>query len=376
MTSLARSTGDWAEVEKSVGDKIKAKAQANGRRVSATDVQQATRDSVRALMLIRAYRARGHLHANLDPLGLEPKPDQEELDPRTYGFADADYDRPIFIDHVLGLEFATLREILAICSRTYCQTLGVEFMHISDPAQKGWLQERIEGPDKEITFTREGKRAILNKLVEAEGFEKFCDVKFTGTKRFGLDGGESMIPALEQIIKRGGALGVKEIVLGMAHRGRLNVLAHVMAKPHRAIFHEFKGGSCDARRGRGLGRRQISPRRLVRPRVRRQQRCICRSPPTRRISRSSTRWCSARCAPSRISTAPRPRIARMVMPLLISRRRGLRRPGRDRRVLRPVGAARPPHRRLGAFHRQQPDRLHHLSALLRAPRPIRPTSPR
>ncbi len=89
-------------------------------------------------------------------------------------------------------------------------------MHISDPAQKAWIQERIEGRDKEITFTREGKRAILNKLVEAEGFEKFLDVKYTGTKRFGLDGGESMIPALEQIIKRGGALGVKEIVLGMA----------------------------------------------------------------------------------------------------------------------------------------------------------------
>src|SRR5215208_6599581 len=116
-------------------------------------------------------------------------------------------------------------------------------MHIPDPAQKGWIQERIEGPDKEITFTREGKRAILHKLVEAEGFEKFCDVKFTGTKRFGLDGAESMIPALEQIIKRGGALGVKEIVFGMAHRGRLNVLAQVMGKPHRAIFHEFKGGS-------------------------------------------------------------------------------------------------------------------------------------
>src|SRR6187401_1667673 len=116
-------------------------------------------------------------------------------------------------------------------------------MHISDPAEKAWIQERIEGPDKEISFTREGRRAILNKLIEVEGFEKFCDLKFTGTKRFGLDGAEAMIPALEQIIKRGGALGVKEIVLGMAHRGRLNVLAQVMAKPHRIIFHEFKGGS-------------------------------------------------------------------------------------------------------------------------------------
>src|SRR5438270_6107545 len=234
---------DWREAERAVGDKVKAKAQGKGVELSAAEVQQATRDSIHALMLIRAYRARGHFHAKLDPLGLEPRKNEEELDPRSYGFGDADMDRKIFLDRVLGLEFASVRQIIAILQRTYCQTLGVEFLHISDGAQKGWMQERIEGPDKEISFTREGKRAILNKLVEAEGFEKFCDLKFTGTKRFGLDGAESMIPALEQIIKRGGALGVKEVVLGMAHRGRLSVLAQVMGKPHRAIFHEFKGGS-------------------------------------------------------------------------------------------------------------------------------------
>jgi 2-oxoglutarate dehydrogenase E1 component len=234
---------DWTGIEKALGDKIAAKAQTKGVEIGSADVQQATRDSVRALMLIRAYRIRGHLHANLDPLGIAVMQNHEELDPASYGFAEKDFDRKIFLDHVLGLEFGTLRQILAILQRTYCQTLGVEFMHISDPAQKAWIQERIEGPDKEITFTREGKRAILNKLVEAEGFERFCDLKFTGTKRFGLDGGEAMIPALEQIIKRGGNLGVKEIVFGMAHRGRLNVLAQVMAKPQRAIFHEFKGGS-------------------------------------------------------------------------------------------------------------------------------------
>ena len=204
-------------------------------------------------MLIRAYRARGHFHANLDPLGLQPPNDEEELNPGTYGFGESDFDRPIFLDKVLGLEFGTIREIVAILRRTYCQTLGVEFLHISDGAQKGWIQERIEGPDKEITFTREGKRAILNKLVEAEGFEKFSDLKFTGTKRFGLDGAESMIPALEQIIKRGGALGVRDIVIGMAHRGRLNVLAQVMGKPHRAIFHEFKGGSSTPNEIEGSG---------------------------------------------------------------------------------------------------------------------------
>jgi 2-oxoglutarate dehydrogenase E1 component len=245
--------GDWAETGKTIGDKVKAQAQSRGVDITAADVERATRDSIRALMLIRAYRARGHFHANLDPLGIAAPHNEEELDPRTYGFTDADLDRPIFLDKVLGLEFGTIHQIVAILRRTYCQTLGVEFLHISNGAQKGWIQERIEGPDKEISFTREGKRAILNKLVEAEGFEKFCDVKFTGTKRFGLDGAESMIPALEQIIKRGGALGVREIIVGMPHRGRLNVLAQVMAKPHRAIFHEFKGGSStpDAIEGSG-----------------------------------------------------------------------------------------------------------------------------
>src|SRR5260370_17749468 len=105
-------------------------------------------------------------------------------------------------------------------------------MHIANAEQKAWIQRRSEGPDKEISFTREGRRAILMKLIEAEGFEKFCDLKFTGTKRFGLDGAESLIPALEQIIKRGGNLGVKEIVLGMPHRGPPNVLTQLLAKPH------------------------------------------------------------------------------------------------------------------------------------------------
>jgi 2-oxoglutarate dehydrogenase E1 component len=144
---------------------------------------------------------------------------------------------------VLGLEIATVRDILKILRRTYCRQVGVEFMHITSPAQKSWIQERIEGRDKDINFTNEGKRAILNKLMEAETFERFADVKYTGTKRFGLDGAEAMVPALEQIIKRGGQLGIKDIVIGMAHRGRLNVLASVMGKPHRAIFNEFKGGS-------------------------------------------------------------------------------------------------------------------------------------
>ncbi|MDX8446340.1 2-oxoglutarate dehydrogenase E1 component [Mesorhizobium captivum] len=236
--------GNWGLIEKAIEKKVKEKAVVNGAALSDADVHQATRDSVRAIMMIRAYRMRGHLHANLDPLGIaKPLEDYNELSPENYGFTAADYDRPIFLDNVLGLEFGTIRQMLDILARTYCSTLGVEFMHISDPEEKAWIQARIEGADKEITFTATGKKAILQKLIEAEGFEQYIDVKYKGTKRFGLDGGESLIPALEQIVKRGGQLGLKEIVLGMAHRGRLNVLSQVMAKPHRAIFHEFKGGS-------------------------------------------------------------------------------------------------------------------------------------
>ena len=210
--------GNWAVLERAVGEKIKARADKvvaeTKAELPAGHVERATRDSVRALMMIRAYRMRGHLHADLDPLHIEPRGDHEELHPATYGFTEADWDRPIFIDGVLGLEFATIREMMTILKRTYCGTIGFEFVHISNPAEKAWIQERVEGPDKEVAFTREGKRAILNKLVEAEGFEKFIDVKYTGTKRFGLDGAEAMVPALEQIIKRGGALGVQDIVLG------------------------------------------------------------------------------------------------------------------------------------------------------------------
>ena len=236
--------GNWAALEGDINLKLKKKAAEGGVSLSEAEIYQATRDSVHAIMMIRAYRMRGHLHADLDPLGLaKPIDDYNELSPEAYGFTEADFDRPIFIDNVLGLETATIREMLAILKRTYCSTLGVEFMHISNPEEKAWIQERIEGPDKGVAFTANGKKAILQKLIEAEGFEQFLDVKYKGTKRFGLDGGESLIPALEQIIKRGGQLGLKEIVLGMAHRGRLNVLSQVMGKPHRAIFHEFKGGS-------------------------------------------------------------------------------------------------------------------------------------
>jgi 2-oxoglutarate dehydrogenase E1 component len=210
-------------------------------------------DSIRAVQLVRAYRIIGHLEADLDPLKLSAHPTHPQLDPGFYGFHDAEMDKPIFIDGVLGMETATPRQMVDLLKRTYCGPIGYEFMHITDAEQKDWLQRRIEGPDKEISFTPEGKKAILNKLIEGEGFEKFAAARFVGTKRFGLDGAESTIPALEQIIKRGGQLGVKEIVLGMAHRGRLNVLVNLMGKPYRQLFHEFQGGAANPSEVEGSG---------------------------------------------------------------------------------------------------------------------------
>mgnify|MGYP001245324042 CR=1 FL=1 len=211
-------------------------------RISGLRVREATLDSIKALMLIRAYRVRGHMLANLDPLGIQAPKEHPELDPSTYGFSEKNLDREIFINYVLGLETATAREIIGILRDTYCGSIGVEFMHIQDPNEKSWIQERIERIRNQASFTVQGKKAILNRLIETEGFEKFLDRKFAGVKRFGLDGGESLVPAMEQIFKRGSQLGIEEIVIGMSHRGRLNVLANVMSKPFQAIFHEFLGG--------------------------------------------------------------------------------------------------------------------------------------
>ena len=267
QAALADLAGpDWApRATRVVGNGDAAAARTNGgpaaaRATPATapatddEIREATRDSIRALILIRSYRVRGHLLAQLDPLGIEVREDHPELDYETYGFTPRDLDRRIFINNYLGLgDTATLREIVARCKATYAGTIGVEFMHIQDPDQKTWIQARIEAIENRTEFTTKGKKAILASLVQAEIFEKFLDRKHTGTKRFGLDGGESTIPALEQIIKRGGQLGVEEIVIGMPHRGRLNVLANMMGKPYQAIFSEFQGVAANPEDVQGSG---------------------------------------------------------------------------------------------------------------------------
>ncbi|KTE19163.1 2-oxoglutarate dehydrogenase subunit E1 [Sphingopyxis sp. H050] len=224
---------------------VRAAAAKAGTALSSAEVERAADDSIRAMMLIRTYRVRGHLAANLDPLGLSQRELPADLTPEYHGFVGADLDRPVYIGGTLGLEKATIREIVAILRANYCGNVGLEYMHISDIEERAFLQERMEGADKIIEFSVEGKRAILSKVIQAEEWEKFLARKYVGTKRFGLDGGESMIPAMEAIIKYGGQYGVREIVYGMAHRGRLNMLANVMAKPYKVIFHEFSGGSAN-----------------------------------------------------------------------------------------------------------------------------------
>ena len=221
--------------------------------LSATDLRAATTDSIRAIMLIRAFRINGHLLAKLDPLNLQERDVHPELNPKTYGFKDDDWDRPIFIDNVLGMESATLRQIMEIVKETYCGSIGIEFMHVQDPAQKAWIQERIESIRNTTEFTKRGKKAIYERLVGAETFEQFLHKKYAGTKRFGLDGSETVVPAIEQILKRGSQLGMKEVVIAMAHRGRLNLLYNILNKPFRAIISEFLGNQANPEEAGGSG---------------------------------------------------------------------------------------------------------------------------
>lgn len=211
--------------------------------VAHEHTRKATLDSIRALMFIRAYRVRGHLEASLDPLGIVERAKHPELDPKTYGFSESDFNHEIFIDGVLGYESASLRQIVERCRATYCGHIGVEFMHMQDPAQKAWIQARMEGKENHTDFTTDQKKAILKNLTKAEVFERFLHKKYQGTKRFGIDGGEAIIPLLEETISTSAALEVEEMVVGMAHRGRLNLLANILRKPYVKMMSEFEGNS-------------------------------------------------------------------------------------------------------------------------------------
>jgi 2-oxoglutarate dehydrogenase E1 component len=236
----------WAPIKKQINiveKKPKKEVHSNGsvkNTISENNLQNNI-DSIKAVELIRAYRLRGHLLAKLDPLGLKKTEYLEELHPEYYGFKKSDYKREIFLNGVTNKKYSNINEILTFLNNTYCGPIGYEYMHISNPEERIWLRKRIEEDENEIKFTKNGKEAILNKLIQAEGFEKFLATKYVGTKRFGLDGAESLIPALEQIIKIGGQSQIKEVKIGMSHRGRLNVLANVLQKSYKRIFNEFAG---------------------------------------------------------------------------------------------------------------------------------------
>ncbi len=215
-----------------------------GKPTDSKAIEQAADDSISAMLLVRLYRVRGHLAANLDPLGLSHREEPEDLSLEWHGLAGQE-DKEVFVGGVFGFEWVTVGDLYKALRETYCGHVGLEYMHVSDTAERRFLQDKFEKPEDTIQFTPEGKKAILQAVIRGEEYEKFLGKKYVGTKRFGLDGGESMIPALEAVIKYGGALGVREIVYGMAHRGRLNVLANVMAKPYKVIFHEFQGGSAN-----------------------------------------------------------------------------------------------------------------------------------
>src|SRR5213082_2468211 len=221
--------------------------------VNGAPVQQAAIDSIRALNLIRSYRVRGHLEADLDPLQLEQRRPHNELDYRSHGFTESDLDREIFIANLLGRERATLHEIIAILRETYCGRIGVEYMHIQSPAERAWIQEKFEKRQNRQVLSAGIRKEILRTLTEAETFERFLDRRYTGTKRFGIEGAESLMPALEAILRCGAELGIREFVVGMPHRGRLNVLANFMGKPFAAIFSEFQGNAANPEHVQGSG---------------------------------------------------------------------------------------------------------------------------
>ena len=209
--------------------------------INKIDIKKTNRDSIRAVSLIRSYRQRGHLIAKVDPLELRESEYLDELHPDSYGFNKEDYQKKIYLDGITNKDYSDIKEILSFLKKKYCGPIGYEYMHISNPKERKWIRDRVEKDENALQFTKNGKNAILNKLIQAEGFEKFLNTKFLGTKRFGLDGAESLIPALEQIIKIGGQYKIKEVKIGMSHRGRLNVLANVLQKSYKKIFNEFAG---------------------------------------------------------------------------------------------------------------------------------------
>jgi len=233
---------DLNEIQKKIdNEEQKLSIEKKNNHIDKTEIKKINRDSIRAVSLIRSYRQRGHLISKVDPLEIRESEYLDELHPDSYGFNKEDYQKRIYLDGITNKDYSNIKEILSFLRKTYCGSIGYEYMHISNPTERKWIRDRVEKDENALQFTKNGKNAILKKLIQAEGFEKFLNTKFVGTKRFGLDGAESLIPALEQIIKIGGQYKIKEVKIGMPHRGRLNVLANILQKSYKRIFNEFAG---------------------------------------------------------------------------------------------------------------------------------------
>ena len=245
---------DWKQRPSSVIDDISFDKKIRSiPKIDFNNFKTSTLDSIRALRLIRAFRINGHLIADLDPLKILQREYPPELDYKSYGFTDSDLDREIFVDGSLGLDRGKLKDIIRILKETYCASIGVEFLHIQQADQKQWVQERIEEVRNKTNFTTEGKKAIYKRIVESELFEQFLDKKFLGTKRYGIEGGESMIPGIEQIVKQACIAGIEDIIIGTAHRGRLTLLSSVLEMSYKNILSKFQGTLNDPNEVLGSG---------------------------------------------------------------------------------------------------------------------------
>ena len=325
----------------------------------------------RILELIHAYRVRGHIMADTDPLEYQQR-SHPDLEVESHGLTLWDLDREFATGSFggEGRRFMKLRDILGILRDSYCRTVGIEYMHIQDPEQRRWIQQRVEQPH--VKPPREEQLRILLKLNQAEAFETFLQTKFVGQKRFSLEGGETTIPLIDEICEAAAEADLDEVCIGMAHRGRLNVLANIVGKNYSQIFREFEG-NIDPRTVQGSGdvKYHLGAEGAFTAGSGDQDQGLRGGEPVPpRGRRPGARGHRAR-------QAGRPQPGRRVPGAAAARarRRGVRRPGRGGRDAEPLAAARLPHRRHDPRGRQQPGRLHHLARRRRARRSTAPTSP-
>ena len=325
--------------------------------------------TAKILEIIDAYRTRGHLMADTDPLNYRQRR-HPDLDVLEHGLTLWDLDREFPVGGFNGAQYMKLRDVLGVLRDSYCRTVGIEYMHIMDPVQRRWIQERVE--TKHTKPTLDEQKHILSRLNAAEAFETFLQTKYIGQKRFSLEGGETVIPMLDAVLNKAAEHALDEVVLGMAHRGRLNVLANIVGKPYSQIFREFEG-NLDPRQAHGSGDVKYhlgAEGKYIRPFGDGQVSSLAGRQPI--PPRGRRPGAGGRDQGEAGPAQPGQRVL-FGDGRDAARRRRVRRPGRGGRDPQPVAAARLPHRRHGARDHQQPGRVHHRTRALAVERVLRPT---